>query len=279
MFVDVDGARVHALTGGPVFDASLPTVVFLHGAGMDATVWALQTRWFAHHGFAVLALDFPGHGRSESAALPTIEAMADWVARVLTAVGASPATIVGHSMGSLVALALAARQSERVNRLALVGTAQRMKVGPDLLAAAKADSPDAFAMVNLWGHGARAGLGQAETPGLWMAGGGQRLLERSQPGVLAVDLVACNDFVSDDTAVGNVRQPVLILQGARDMMTPLKGAKALASALPDPTLIPYAEAGHMLMVEEGARVLADLSAFVPRSLRNSAATPLAEARP
>lgn len=259
MFLDVDGARVHALTGGPDFDPSKPAVVFLHGAGMDGSVWSLQTRWFAHHGHAVLAPDLPGHGRSTGAALPTIERMADWLADVLREAGASSATLVGHSMGSLVALAAAARHPALVARLALIGTAFEMKVGPDLLAAAEADSDDAFAMVNLWGHGTRAGMGGCETPGVWMTGAGQRLLERSRPGVLSSDLKACNAF---DAAplVPEISQPVLVLQGTRDMMTPLKSARALAAALPNAKLRSFEGAGHMLMVEEGGAVLSALAA-------------------
>ncbi len=263
MFLDVDGARVHALTGGPDFDSAKPTVVFIHGAGMDGSIWALQTRWFAHHGFSVLAPDLPGHGRTAGPDLPTIDAMADWLARLLATAGAAPAALVGHSMGSLIALATAARHPAAVLRLALIGTALEMKVGPDLLAAAAADSEDAFAMVNLWGHGARAGMGGCELPGYWMAGGGERLLQRGRPGVLSSDLVACNGFDAKHI-VDKITQPAIVLQGTRDMMTPLKGAKALSSALPNGRIQSFEGAGHMLMVEEGGEVLSVLAAeFAP----------------
>jgi len=79
MEITVDAKRVFAATGGKPFDAGLPCVVFLHGAGMDHTVWALQTRYFAWHGYGVLAVDLPGHGKSEGPALKTIGEMADWV--------------------------------------------------------------------------------------------------------------------------------------------------------------------------------------------------------
>ena len=274
MFFNLAGNRVHALTGGQPFDPNLPAVVFLHGAGMDATVWALQTRWFAHHGFAVLALDLAGHGRSDGTPLPTIEAMADWVSAALLAVAAPPAAVVGHSMGSLVALALAAKHPKRVLQLALIGTALEMKVGPDLQTAADAGSADAVDMVNLWGHGTRAGFGHAETPGVWMIAGGQRLLERAHPGSLATDLKACADF--DAASITEmVRVPTLILQGAKDMMTPPKGARALSSALSCSTLKIYPGAGHMLMVEEGGSVLTDLAAeFSPGTNKTSATHPV-----
>ena len=258
MFFDVGGSRVHALTGGAAFDPSLPSVVFLHGAGMDATIWSLQTRWFAHHGFSVLALDFAGHGRSEGAPLSTIEAMADWVSAALLAVAAPPTAVVGHSMGSLVALALAANHPERVSRLALMGTALEMKVGPDLQASADAGSAEAIDMVNLWGHGSRAELGHAETPGVWMTGCGQRLLERANPGVLASGLRACAEFKAGPIAA-KVGLPTLILQGSRDMMTPLKAARALAAALSDAKLKVFPDAGHMIMIENGGAILAALA--------------------
>jgi pimeloyl-ACP methyl ester carboxylesterase len=57
MSFEVDGKRVFATTGGHAHDPSQPLVVFLHGAGMDHSVFALQSRWFAHHGWRVLAVD------------------------------------------------------------------------------------------------------------------------------------------------------------------------------------------------------------------------------
>jgi pimeloyl-ACP methyl ester carboxylesterase len=233
--------------------------MFLHGAGMDHSVWSLQTRWFAYHGFAALALDLPGHGRSEGVPLATIEAMADHVARVVAALGGGPACLVGHSMGSLVALCAAARHPDRVRALALIGTALVMPVGAELRAAAAANNPDAVTMVNLWGHGSRAGMGSADMPGLWMAGAGQRLLERATPGVLSVDLLACHAWQDGAACAALAKQPTMILQGSRDMMTPLKGARALAAALPNANLRVFEGAGHMLMVEEGAGVLAALA--------------------
>src|SRR6266404_7948241 len=125
--------RLYASTGGKPFSPAQPTVAFIHGAGMDHTVWALQTRWFAHHGRNVLALDLPGHGRSAGPHLGSIAAMADCVLAALAAVGAERASLVGHSMGALVALA-AARAPGTVTALALLGVAPLMPVHPELLA-------------------------------------------------------------------------------------------------------------------------------------------------
>src|ERR1700726_1860214 len=137
MQLSVNGMDTFVATGGRAFETSQPTIVLLHGAGFDHTVWALHSRWFAHHGYGVLAPDLPGHGRSPGAPLPDIAEMADWTVALLDAAGASKAKLVGHSMGSLIALETAARHPAKVSALSLIGTAATMSVGPDLLKAAE----------------------------------------------------------------------------------------------------------------------------------------------
>ena len=190
----VNGAKAFAATGGRDFDPALPLVIFVHGAALDHTVWALLARWFAHRGFAVLAPDLPGHGRSDGEPLATIGAMADWTAALIEAAGARRAAIIGHSMGSLVALETAARHSEKITAIGLIGAAAAIPVSRDLLAAAEADDHAAIDMLRIWGYGFRAGIGGSLAPGLWMLGGAERLLERARPGVLFTDLRACNDY-------------------------------------------------------------------------------------
>ena len=159
MDLQVAGHAAFASTGGQIFDPALPGTVFLHGAGMDHSVWSLPARYFAGHGRAVLALDFPGHGRSAGEALPSIEAMADWVLAVMAAAGMKRATLVGHSMGALVALEASARGADRVPELALLGVAADMPVHPDLMAAAQANDPKAVALIAGWGHGSTGHMG------------------------------------------------------------------------------------------------------------------------
>src|SRR5208282_1701188 len=183
-----DGGTVFAATGGAAFEPKRPVVVFLHGAGMDHSVWTLQARYFAHHGRSVLALDLPGHGRSHGPQPASIEAYADWLAALIAAAGVERAALVGHSMGALITLETAARAPQRVRALALLGVAARMPVHPDLLAAADRGDPAAIELITAWAYGKPAHLGGHKAPGLWMLGGGRRLLERSRAGVLANDL-------------------------------------------------------------------------------------------
>src|ERR1700712_4610536 len=233
MQVSVNGTDTFVATGGREFDSSLPAVVLLHGAGFDHTTWALHSRWFAHHGFGVLAPDLPGHGRSSGAPLSTIAEMADWTAALLDIAGAAKARLVGHSMGSLIALETAARHPEKVSALSLIGTAATMTVGPDLLKAAEANDHGAIDMVSIWGLGYRAGLGGSLAPGQWMHSGAQRVLENCRPGVLYNDLAACNAYQGALAAAAGITVPVTLVLGERDMMTPARGGKALAAAIPN----------------------------------------------
>ena len=254
----VDGMEIFAGTGGRDFDPALPLVVFLHGAALDHTVWALLARWFAHRGNAVLAPDLPGHGLSGGGPLSSIAAMADFCAALITAAKAERARIIGHSMGALVALETAARHPQHATAIALIGTAPAMPVAPDLLNAAKAEDHAAIDMMSIWGYGFRAGLGGSLAPGLWMLEGGARLLERARPGVLFADLCACNAYHDGLISAAKVKMPATLILGERDMMTPAKAGRELAAAFPNARVVMLQDAGHMLMSERPDEVLAAL---------------------
>src|SRR3979490_606668 len=258
MQLSVNGIDTFVATGGREFDSAQPSVVLLHGAGFDHTTWALHSRWFAHHGYGVLAPDLPGHGRSIGAPLSTIAAMADWTASLLDAAGAAKARLVGHSMGSLIALETAARHPAKVAALSLIGTAATMTVGPDLLKAAEANDQTAIDMVSIWGLGFQAELGGSLAPGLWMHSGAQRVLEQCRPGVLFNDLAACNAYQNALAAAAQVTVPATFILGERDMMTPAKAGKMLAAALPNSRTIILRGAGHMMMAERPDELLAAL---------------------
>jgi pimeloyl-ACP methyl ester carboxylesterase len=258
MQLSVNGIETFVATGGREFDVSQPTIVLLHGAGFDHTAWSLHSRWFAHHGYGVLAPDLPGHGRSSGAPLPAISDMADWTAALLDAAGAARARLVGHSMGSLVALETAARHPARVTALSLIGTAAAMTVGPDLLKAAEANDRAAIDMVSIWGLGYQAELGGSLAPGLWMHSGAERILEQCRPGVLFSDLSACNAYQNALAAAAKIAVPTTLILGERDMMTPARAGKALAAALPNSRTVVLRGAGHMMMAERPDELLAAL---------------------
>jgi pimeloyl-ACP methyl ester carboxylesterase len=261
----VNGADTYVATGGREFDSSLPLVVFIHGAGLDHTVWALLARWFAHHGYGVLAPDLPGHGASGGAPLASIGAMADWTAALIEAVGARTAGLAGLSMGTLVALEAAARFPDKIRALALIGTAAAIPVSRELLDAAEADDRAAIDMLSIWGYGYRACLGGSLAPGAWMLGGAVRLLQRAPRGVLFKDLTACNGYRDGLASAAKVVAPATLVLGERDLMTPAKAGLELAAALPGAQVVMLKGAGHLMLAERPDEVLAAVREFAKLS--------------
>lgn len=262
MRMTVAGREAYAYTGSRPLDASLPTMLFVHGAANDHSVWTLQSRYFAFHGCNVLAVDLPGHGKSAGPALATVEDLAAWLWTLLDTVGVAQVRLVGHSMGALVVLEAAARQPDRTQRIALVGPAVPMAVSDDLLTAARDDEPLAHALINGWSLSAAGKLGASPQPGMSLAGSGLALLARAAPGVLACDLGACRDYAGGLAAAQAYRGPALLIMGARDQMAPPKGAQALATTLAAPTQVTLADTGHSLMAEQPDAVLDALCSFM-----------------
>jgi pimeloyl-ACP methyl ester carboxylesterase len=250
MELQVDGKTVFAATGGKPFEASLPVVVFVHGAGMDHTVWALQTRWFAWHGYSILAIDLPGHGKSDGPALESIDDIGAWLNLLIESTGATDAALVGHSMGSLAALSAAAAGGNYVSKLALLGMGAEMPVHPDLLAATRSNDPAAWDLIVSWGFGQPAHFGLNRAPGMWMQGGGRSLLARSLAGVLGIDMAACDAYKGALDAAAKVTCPTLILCGNRDQMTPPRASAPVADAINGSQTVVIDGAGHMMMAEK-----------------------------
>jgi len=258
----VGDSKVYAYTGGKPFDAALPCVVFVHGAEGDHSVWGLQSRYLAHHGRAVLAIDLPGHGRSEGPALDSVESMADWLIEVLDAVQVPRAQIVGHSMGALVAVECAARRPDRVERIALHGAAFPMRVADALLEATRTDEARAQQMINIWSHSAYAHYPSSPGPGFWVHGANLRLMQRQKSGVLPVDFTACNDYRNGAAAAEKVRCPALFLIARRDLMTPQRTVRDLVKAIQDSQVVEIDGSGHYMMAEKPDEVLDALRGFL-----------------
>ena len=244
----VEGKAAFAYTAAHELEPKKPTVVFIHGAGLEHSWFGLQSRYFGYHGWNVLALDLPGHGRSEGPPLPSIKAMAAWIFSLLDFLKISSVSLIGHSMGSLVSLECAAGKPERVDRIALIGVAYPMKVGEAFLEAARKNEQTAFDMETIWGHAAQVPLGGNPNPGMWMYGDTLARLARLAPGVLYNDLKACNDYAAGLESAAQVKCPALMILGAKDVMTPVRGAKELKERLKAKTAV-IDFSGHSLMAE------------------------------
>ena len=271
--------RLYAYTGGRPFDPARPTVVFIHGAQHDHSVWILQSRYLAHHGYSVLAFDLPGHMRSEGPALATVEAMADRLRDGVLAAGATQLLLVGHSMGSLIALELARRMPDRTRGVALVAAAFPMRVSDALLVATRSDVPQALDMINVWSHSAALAAFERKpcSPGPGFSNAWQnlrlmqRIARRDGPDVLPLDFAACNSYAGGLDAARSLVCPALFVLGSQDVMTPPRAAQALVEACPDATVVQVDGGGHSLMAERPDQVLAALKGFAKRVFAPSAA--------
>ncbi|HEY0826324.1 MAG TPA: alpha/beta hydrolase [Ramlibacter sp.] len=266
MFLNVRGAKTFCYTGGKPFDAAKPTVVFIHGVLNDHSVWILQTRYFAHHGWNVLALDLPGHCKSEGEPPKTVEEAADFVLALLDAAQVQKAALVGHSFGSLVALEAAARAPERITHLAMVGVAFPMKVSPTLLDNSQNAPMKAIEMVNVYSHSMMAPPPSALGPGTWLHGGSRALMRRvlasnTRVNVFHRGFVACDSYAGGDAAIEKVKCPVLFLLGRNDAMTPPKAAHSLQQKAKNGRTV-VLEAGHQMMTEAPDAVLFALRDFL-----------------
>lgn len=264
MRLTVNRHPVYCYTGGKDFDPALPVIVLLHGAQNDHSVWALQSRALAHRGFAVLAPDLPGHGRSSGPPLDTVEAMAAWALALLGAASVEQALLVGHSMGSLIALEAAHAAPQRVSGLALLGATFPMKVSDALLDSARSEPQVAIDLVASWSHAAWLPGPSSAGPGTSVFNSARRLMQRMAArgvdSLFHTDFAACNAYANGALAAASIACPTLFVQGRKDMMTPPRSAAALTGAMEQARIVSV-DAGHAMMSEAPDAVLAALLGF------------------
>jgi pimeloyl-ACP methyl ester carboxylesterase len=276
MYITVNNQKIYAYTGGKAFDAAKPSIVFIHGVVNDHSVWILQTRYFAHHGFNVLAIDLPGHGKSEGRCPKSVEEAADFILALLKAAGRQEAALIGHSWGSLIALHAASLAPElglRITHLALVGTAFPMKVSPALLDASLNQTMRAIEMVNTFSHSMLAPPPSALGPGTWLYGGSRALMRRvlaSNPheNVFHTGFKACDSYEGAFDAQKRLlagtepAQPaILFIVGMADQMTTPKAAQALIDKMPH-AKVAKVSGGHAMMTEAPEETLAALARWL-----------------
>jgi pimeloyl-ACP methyl ester carboxylesterase len=266
MYFTVNNATTYCYTGGKPFDAAKPTAIFIHGVLNDHSVWILQTRYLAHHGWNVLALDLPGHCRSAGTPPASVEDAADFVLALMDAADLKQAALVGHSFGSLIALEAAARAPSRISHLVLVGTAFPMRVSPALLVASVSAPMKALEMVNVFSRATLSPPPSALGPGTWVYGAsmalGRRVLASNKTvNVFYTGFKACDSYQNGLQAMAQVTCPVLFLLGKVDQMTSPKAAQDLIKLAAKSTVV-YLPGGHQQMNETPEEMLAALQVFL-----------------
>ncbi len=262
MYFDVNGKQAFATTGGKKFDNSKPTVIFLHGSGLDHTFWGLHSRFFAFRNYGVLAFDYPGHTNSEGPPLTSIEAIADWLNDAIKALDARDISIVAHSQGCLVALEFASRYKERLKSVSFVASGLATPVNSALIDAAERNPEAAIGMMLSWGFGPAGHLHQGPIPGNSMVAGGYKVMRGNVPGELASDLKACNAYQNGKAAAAAIDCPHQVILAGKDRMAPRKAGMELVAHLGNPALAVIEESGHMVPQEAPDRCRILLRDFI-----------------
>ena len=265
MYLQVRGNRTYAATGGKDFDSNLPTVMFVHGSGLDHRSWALQTRWFAYNGYSVLAPDLPGHSLSEGDALQSIEDMGAWLAEFIAASGANRVHAVGHSQGFLEVLELAKQAPQLLKSITGIGTAGAIPVNPALIEAAKNSAGAAAEMLLMWGFGPDAQYGISAVPGMQPIAIGRQIMARNP---LHADLVACAEYKNGSEVAKSIDLPSQLILARKDRLTPLKAGLAFAEELGASVTV-IERYGHMLPIEAPRQTLQKLRELIG-ALENTA---------
>ncbi|WP_420549242.1 alpha/beta fold hydrolase [Curvivirga sp.] len=223
-----------------------PTILFLHGAGMDHSVWSEQILPLKDAGFQIAELDLPEHGKSKGEAATSITDMAKDVIDIIDASGLNDVLLTGHSMGALISLAVGASGNKNISSICLCGISSRMPVHPDLLGLAEANDIAAAKMIAKWSYGSALSddikQDRIETS--------IALVDGCADGVLGKDMNACNDFSEAQELAEKIDIPVLLLLGEEDKMTPVKGGEKLEAMLSESHKVILPMAGHMMMQED-----------------------------
>lgn len=232
---------------------SRPPVILLHGAGGIHLSWPPQIRRLA--GERIYAPDLPGHGKSEGSGRQSIDEYAGDVLAFMKDLNIPAAVLVGHSMGSAVALTLALKHPKQVLGLGLIGAGTKLRVDPALLEMTGNSGmfESAVDMVN-------GNCFSSETPQSLIELSKRAMLE-IRPPVFAGDFLACNEF--DVTGqLDGIKTPTLIICGAEDKMMPVKFSESLRDDIDGARLHVLDHAGHMVMLEQPNKVADLLKQFI-----------------
>lgn len=255
MKISIDNYEVYLYTNNRTPDPAKPSVVFVHGAGFDHSVWTLFARHFSRLGWNAIAVDLPGHGRSSGEPIASIEAMAAWLQRVLATLQLNSVALVGHSMGSLIALATAASLGNQASHLVLIGSIAPMPVSDPILDATANKPNNAHTMLTSFSFSKQNLLGGNPNPGMWMIADSMRRYETEMSAALDIDMRACNAYTDGLASAEKVGCPTLMIHGDADRLTPIRATRPLVQAIPDANLATIPGCGHSLMVEAPNEVL------------------------
>ena len=244
MIFQIDNKNIHASDAGQGVDPKKDTIIFLHGSGLSHIVWSLTEQFFSNKNFNVLSIDLPGHGQSDGPCLESIEKISDWLEEVFSFLNLNDLILVGHSQGCLEILEYSYKFKNRVKKSVFVGGSNKMPVHPDLINLAQNSDSDAVKLMMKWGYeGSKKFIGGNPV---------EKIIQspRDISEILAVDLVACNNYSNGSEAAKNIGFPTLLIFGEFDKMVNLDAGKKFSNLIDNSITHVIKGCGHMIMIEK-----------------------------
>ena len=237
-------------------DKNKDTIVLLHGSGLSHIVWSLIEQYLSKQNYNILAIDLPGHGNSEGRSLESIEEISDWLEKVFNELNIFKITIIGHSQGCLEALEYCYKYHNRVKSLVFVAGSYRMPVNQDLIDLAADGDDQAVKLMMKWSY---------EDAKKFIGGNPVKKIINSPRDIreiLAIDLVACNNYKNGSEALKSINCPTLFIFGELDKMISLEKGKKFAELIPNSKTHIIKSCGHMIMFEKAFEMREKISEFL-----------------
>ena len=254
----IDNKKVFSTDTGAEFDSKKHSILLLHGSGQSHVVWSLTAQYLSDQNYNVFALDFPGHGNSEGESLTSIEDMAIWLKKVVTKIGVEELSLVGHSQGCLIALEYANRYSNKVKNIVFVAGSYEIPVNKSLIDLAYSGDIESLNLMMKWGYGKSKQF----------IGGNplQKILNSSREirEVLAVDLIACNNYKNGAKAAKKINCPTFFILGEVDKMIKIEKGKEFAGLIPNSKIHIIKNCGHMIILENAFEMREKINEFLKK---------------
>ena len=244
MIIEIEKKSGYASDAGQGIENSKDTIVFLHGSGLSHIVWSLTEQFFSNKKFNVLSIDLPGHGNFEGPCLDSIEKIADWLEKVFEELKLKNIILVGHSQGCLEALEYSFKYKDRLKKIVFVGSSYRMPVNKDLINLALDGDSDAVKLMMKWGYeGSKKFIGGNPV---------EKIIQspRDISEILAIDLIACNNYKNGLEAAKAISCPTLLILGELDKMVHLEAGKKFSDLVKNSITHIINGSGHMIMIEK-----------------------------
>ncbi len=243
MIIEVENTKIFSSDVGQSFDENKQTVILLHGSGQSHVVWSLTDQYLTDLGYNVFAIDMPGHGNSEGKSLKTIEDLAEWLEKLINKIGIRDLILLGHSQGCLVALEYIYKYPKNVKKVIFVAGSYEIPVNKSLIDLALAGDVESLNLMMKWGYGySKQFIGGNPL---------QKILNspREIREVLAIDLIACNNYKNGINALKKIMCPSLFIFGELDKMIKLEKGKEFSKLVTDSKTHIIKDCGHMVILE------------------------------